>query len=95
MPEFEQSLRMEAPPDSVLAFVSDVRNLPAYVPTTKDAQSQGPDRVRLVRRRVERPVDNGRRRKDERRRLHVQDLTAPSPSTAGAPAAPAGSLGKG
>lgn len=48
MPEFEQSLRMAAPPDSVLAFVSDVRNLPRYVPTTKEAQSQGPERVHVA-----------------------------------------------
>ena len=47
MPDFEQSLRMEAPPDAVMAFVSDVRNLPAYVPTTKAAEPQGEGRVQV------------------------------------------------
>ena len=44
---YEQTLTMRAPPDRVLGFVSDVRNLPRYVPTTKDAQPQGEGRVRV------------------------------------------------
>ncbi len=47
MPEFEQSLRMQAPPDRVMAFVADFRNLPRYVPTTKDVQPEGEDRVHV------------------------------------------------
>ena len=47
MPDFEQSLRMQAPPDQVLAYVSDIRNLPRYVPTTHGAQSQGEGRVHV------------------------------------------------
>ena len=47
MPEFSQSLTIAAPPDEVLDFISDVRNLPKYLPTTKSAQSQGEERVRV------------------------------------------------
>jgi hypothetical protein len=47
MPSFEQSLSMQAPPDQVLAFVSDIRNLPRYVPTTKEAEPQGEGRVHV------------------------------------------------
>ena len=45
--EYEATLRIDASSDEVFAFVSDVRNLPKYLPTTKDAQSQGTDRVRV------------------------------------------------
>ncbi len=38
---------MHAPPGQVLDFVADVRNLPRYLPTTKDAQPQGEGRVRV------------------------------------------------
>jgi hypothetical protein len=47
MPDFQQSLTMQAPPDAVLAFVSDIRNLPRYVPTTKQAEPQGEERVHV------------------------------------------------
>lgn len=45
--EYEDSLTVQASADAVVDFVADVRNLPKYLPTTKDAQSQGPDRVRV------------------------------------------------
>lgn len=45
--EYEESLVMGADPHTVFAFVSDVRNLPKYLPTTKAAQGQGGDRVRV------------------------------------------------
>lgn len=45
--EYEERLTMNASPDAVTDFVSDIRNLPRYMPTTKDAQSQGEDRVRV------------------------------------------------
>ena len=45
--EYEAKLQVNASSDEVFAFVSDVRNLPKYLPTTKDAQSQGTDRVRV------------------------------------------------
>ncbi len=45
--EYEESLTMQAKADRIFAFVSDVGNLPKYLPTTKSAQSQGKDRVRV------------------------------------------------
>lgn len=47
MGEYEEKLTMSAGPDEVFDFVADIRNLPKYLPTTKDAQSQGPERVRV------------------------------------------------
>lgn len=47
MPEFEHTQRISAPPDAVFAFVSDVGNLPRYVPTTKAAQPAPGGRVRV------------------------------------------------
>jgi uncharacterized membrane protein len=45
--EYEESLTIDADARSVFDFVADVRNLPKYLPTTKDAQSQGEDRVQV------------------------------------------------
>lgn len=45
--EYEDSLTIRADPLSVFNFVADVRNLPKYLPTTKNAQSQGEGRVRI------------------------------------------------
>lgn len=47
MSEYEHTQRIEATPDQVFAFVSDVGNLPKYLPTTHSAQSQGSERVRV------------------------------------------------
>src|SRR5690349_8011913 len=47
MAEYESSIVVEAAPDAVFQFVSDVRNLPKYLPTTHNAESQGEDRVRV------------------------------------------------
>ena len=47
MGEYEETLTVAAGPDEVFGFVADVRNLPKYLPTTKGAQSQGVDRVRV------------------------------------------------
>ena len=47
MGEYEETLTMRAEAQSVFDFVADVGNLPKYLPTTKDAQSQGPERVRV------------------------------------------------
>ncbi len=38
---------MRAPADRVFDFIADVRNLPKYLPTTKDAHTEGGDRVRV------------------------------------------------
>jgi uncharacterized protein YndB with AHSA1/START domain len=45
---FEESRRIPAPPEDVFAFISDIRNLPSYLPTTTWAEPQGEDRVRLA-----------------------------------------------
>lgn len=40
-------MTVQAAPEAVFGFVSDVRNLPRYLPTTHHAEPQGPDRVRV------------------------------------------------
>lgn len=47
MPEYERSRVIGAAPEQVFEFLSDVRNLPQYLPTTHHAEPQGPDRVRV------------------------------------------------
>lgn len=41
MAEYEQSMAMAASPEAIFDFVSDIENLPKYLPTTKSAQPQG------------------------------------------------------
>lgn len=43
--EYVQSMTIHASPDMIFAFVSDVRNLPSYLPTTKEAAPQDGERV--------------------------------------------------
>ena len=45
--EFEASKVVNAQADAVYDFVSDIKNMPKYMPTTKKAESQGKDRVRV------------------------------------------------
>lgn len=45
--EYSGTHRIQAPADQVFEYVSDVRNLPKYLPTTKSAQPQGEDRVQV------------------------------------------------
>lgn len=60
---------IELSPDEVFAFVSDVRNLPAYVPTVREATPLPNGRVRIAGRRGEREfVDDGFLKIDEDRR---------------------------
>jgi uncharacterized protein YndB with AHSA1/START domain len=47
MAEYEHTATINASPDDVFVFVSDVRNLPQYLPTTKSAQPQAGERVRV------------------------------------------------
>jgi uncharacterized membrane protein len=47
MPDFEHSITLRATAEDVYDFVADVRNMPRYLPTTKHAESQGRDRVRV------------------------------------------------
>lgn len=48
MAEYERSRRVHAPPEDVFAFVSDVSNLAAFLPTVGAAESRDEERV-LVR----------------------------------------------
>ena len=47
MAEYESSLPVNASPDAVFDFVSDIGNLPKYLPTTHHAEAQGSNRVRV------------------------------------------------
>lgn len=47
MAEYEASLFISADPQTIFDFISDVRNMPRYLPTTHRAEAQGPDRVRV------------------------------------------------
>lgn len=44
--EFEPSITVAAPADSIFDFVSDVSNVPQYLPTVKNAQPQQGERIR-------------------------------------------------
>ncbi|MBD2100144.1 SRPBCC family protein [Leptolyngbya sp. FACHB-261] len=44
--EFEQSITVNAAADSIFAFISDVKNVPQYLPTIKNAQPQEGERIR-------------------------------------------------
>lgn len=45
--DYEHSLTVRAAPDAVFDFVSDVGNLPQYLPTTMSAEPQPGERVRV------------------------------------------------
>ena len=47
MSEYEHSLSVQVPPDQLFEFVSDVRNLPKYLPTVQDATRQSGERIRV------------------------------------------------
>ncbi len=47
MAEYKHSIHIPVQPQTIFDFVSDVRNLPQYLPTTREAQSQGGERVRV------------------------------------------------
>ena len=47
MADFQSSTVVNAPVEKVVAFVSDVKNLPKYLPTVKGAERSGEDHVKL------------------------------------------------
>ncbi len=47
MAEYEHSATIPVSSDALFQFVSNVGNLPQYLPTTRSAQPQGNDRVRV------------------------------------------------
>lgn len=44
--EFEQSITVAAEADGIFDFISDVKNVPQYLPTVKNAQPQQGERIR-------------------------------------------------
>jgi uncharacterized membrane protein len=48
MSEYEQTLTVQAPPQVVFEFVSNVQNLPRFMPTTQSAQTIEGDHVRVA-----------------------------------------------
>ena len=47
MAEYEHTTTIQAAPDEVFRFVSDVRNLPKYLPTVQRATPDGRERVEV------------------------------------------------
>jgi uncharacterized membrane protein len=47
MQEFEKSIIVNASSDQVFAFVSDVKNLPQYLPTVRQAEKAGHERIHM------------------------------------------------
>lgn len=47
MTEFSHSIDIPVAPERVFAFVSDVSNLPQFVPTTRSAEATGPGKVHV------------------------------------------------
>jgi hypothetical protein len=47
MAEYERSRRLEASPDDVFTFISDVSNLPVFVPTVTGVEPEAGDHVRI------------------------------------------------
>ncbi|MBV9735967.1 MAG: SRPBCC family protein [Acidisphaera sp.] len=47
MSDYTDSIDVHAPADAVFRFVSDVKNLPRYLPTVHQAKAQGGERVAL------------------------------------------------
>lgn len=45
--QYEESMSIPASAERIFDFVSDVQNLPKYLPTTKRAEPQSEDRVRV------------------------------------------------
>ena len=56
--EFEQSITVDAVADNVFDFVSDVKNVPQYLPTVKNAQPQQGERIRTQGQVGERTYDS-------------------------------------
>lgn len=56
--EFEQSITVAAPADGIFNFVSDVKNVPEYLPTVKSAQSQQGERIRTQGQAGDRSYDS-------------------------------------
>lgn len=47
MSEFEHSITINASSEQVFDYITDIRNMPDYMPTVREAMPQGSERVRL------------------------------------------------
>lgn len=47
MKEYEQTRHIQAPRNKVFAFVSDINNLPDYLPTVRNAAMEDGERIRV------------------------------------------------
>jgi uncharacterized membrane protein len=47
MSEYQRTMVIEAQADDVFDFVSDIKNLPSYLPTVRSATLQSGDRIRV------------------------------------------------
>lgn len=56
--EFEQSITVDAAADSIFNFISDVKNVPQYLPTVKAAQPQQGERIRTQGQTGDRSYDS-------------------------------------
>ncbi len=56
--EFEQSLTVAAPADGIFDFISDVQNVPQYLPTVQSAQPQQGERIRTQGQAGDRSYDS-------------------------------------
>ena len=45
--DYSETLTVDAPAGEVFDFIADVRNMPKYLPTTKQAEDAGPERVHV------------------------------------------------
>jgi uncharacterized protein YndB with AHSA1/START domain len=61
--EFEQSRMIDAPPEMVFAWLSDVGNLPKYLPPVVDSSVEGPSAEGVpgqrIRTKLEYPGEGG------------------------------------
>lgn len=47
MPDFSKTIEVEAPRQAVMKYVSDVQNMPSYLPTVKDASMEDSETVHM------------------------------------------------
>lgn len=47
MSQYERTLAVDATPDEIFAYVSDLNNLPEYLPTVHHAEPQQNERIRI------------------------------------------------
>jgi uncharacterized membrane protein len=56
--EFEQSIQVNAPVEGIFNFLADIKNVPQYLPTVKNAQPQEGERIRTQGQAGDRSYDS-------------------------------------